>query len=86
VQVDPVKPKLKPPGTEILKLTCDILLSTSAIRFILRRYSKVHAALDAREKQMASMRLRVSQCLLLLSSSTAVKALRNDYSTIRANS
>ena len=47
---------------------------------------KVHAALDAREKQMASMRLRVSQCLLLSSSSTPVKGLRNVYSTIRANS
>jgi len=39
VQVDPVKPMLKPPGTKHLKLKCDILLSTSAFRFHLRRYS-----------------------------------------------
>jgi len=38
VQVDPIKPKLKPPGTKRLKLTCDILLSTSAFRLNLRRY------------------------------------------------
>ena len=36
-----MKPKLKPPGTKRLKLKCDILLSTSALKFNLRRYSKV---------------------------------------------
>jgi len=40
VQVDPIKPKLKPLGTERLKLTCDVLLSTSAFKFNLRRYNK----------------------------------------------
>jgi 4-hydroxy-3-methylbut-2-enyl diphosphate reductase IspH len=34
-----VKPKLKPPGTKRLKLNCDILLSTSAFKFNLRRYT-----------------------------------------------
>jgi hypothetical protein len=34
-----MKPKLKPPGTKRLKLNCDILLSTSAFKFNLRRYS-----------------------------------------------
>ena len=29
VQVDPMKLKLKPPGTGRLKVKCDILLSTS---------------------------------------------------------
>ena len=38
VQVDPMKPKLKPPGTTHLNLNCDILLSTSAIKFNLHRY------------------------------------------------
>ena len=33
-----MKPKLKPPGTERLKLKCDILLSTSAFKFNSRRY------------------------------------------------
>ena len=41
MQVDPMKPKLKPPGTKRLKLKCDILLSTSALKFNLRRHSKV---------------------------------------------
>ena len=39
-QVHPIKPKLKPPGTKRLKLNCDILLSTSAFKFNLRRYNK----------------------------------------------
>jgi hypothetical protein len=41
VQVDPVEPKLKPPGTKHLKLNCDILLSNSAFKFHLCRYSEV---------------------------------------------
>ena len=39
VQVDPVKPKWKPPGTKRLKLKCDILLSNFAFKFNLRRYT-----------------------------------------------
>ena len=42
VQVDLIKLKLKPPGTKRLKLNCDILLSTSAFKLNLRRYSMVH--------------------------------------------
>jgi hypothetical protein len=38
VQVDPIKPKF-PPGTKRLKLKLDILLSTSAFKFNLRRYA-----------------------------------------------
>jgi len=33
-----MKPKLKPPGTSSLKLKCDVMLSTSAFKFDLRRY------------------------------------------------
>jgi hypothetical protein len=40
VQVDPIKPTLKPAGTKRLKLECDVLLSTSAFKFDLRRYTK----------------------------------------------
>jgi hypothetical protein len=36
VQVAPMKPELKPPGTNSLKLKCDTLLSTSAFKFNLR--------------------------------------------------
>ena len=43
MQIDPVRPKLKPPGTKRLKLNCDILLSTSAFKFSLRRYTEVFA-------------------------------------------
>ena len=39
MQVDPIKPKLKPPGTERFNLKCDILLSTSAFKFNLRCYT-----------------------------------------------
>ena len=34
-----MKPKLKAPGTELLKQKCDDMLSTSAFRFNLRRYN-----------------------------------------------
>ena len=42
VQVEPMKPKLKPPETKRLKLKCDILvlLSTSAFKFNVRHYTK----------------------------------------------
>jgi len=39
VQVDPIKAKLKPPGTKRLKPSYDVLLSSSAFKFNLRRYS-----------------------------------------------
>jgi len=41
VQVDPIKPTLKPPATKHVKLICDILLSTFACKFNLRRYNRV---------------------------------------------
>jgi len=40
VQVDPMKPALKAPGTNRLRLMCDILLSTFAFNFNLRRFSE----------------------------------------------
>jgi len=39
VLVSPMKPKLKPPGTKRLKLHRDILLSISALKINLRRYT-----------------------------------------------
>jgi len=41
VQVDPMRPMLKPPRTKHLKLKCDMLLSTFAFTFNLRRYTWV---------------------------------------------
>jgi hypothetical protein len=43
VQIGPIRPILKPPGTKRPELTCDILPSTSAFTFKLRRYSKAKA-------------------------------------------
>jgi len=40
VQVDRMKPMLKPSATKRLKLKCDIMLSTSAFKFNLRRYNQ----------------------------------------------
>ena len=45
VQVDPMKPKLKPPGTKRLKLKCDVLLSNFAFKFNLRHYIPVLSSL-----------------------------------------
>jgi len=39
VQVDPTKPKLKPPRTKRLKLKFEVFLSSSAFKFYLRRYT-----------------------------------------------
>jgi len=39
VQVESMKPKLKPPGSKRLKLKWEILLSNSAFKFNLRRYT-----------------------------------------------
>jgi len=46
VQVDPIKPKLKPPGTKRLKLTYGEPLSDFAFKFNLRRYDVVRQPLD----------------------------------------
>ena len=40
MQVDPIKPMLKPPGTELLKLKHDVLLSTFAFNFNSRLYTQ----------------------------------------------
>ena len=38
MQVDPLKPELKPPGTKCLKLNCVAPVSSFAFKFNLRRY------------------------------------------------
>jgi len=40
VQVDPIRPKLKPPETKHLNLNYDVLLSTSAFKFNMRCYTE----------------------------------------------
>ena len=46
VQVDPINPTLKAPGTKRFKLKSDELLSNFAFKLELRRYSKIFAAAD----------------------------------------
>jgi hypothetical protein len=41
MQVDPIKPTLKAPGTKRAKLKCDKPLSNFAFKLKLRRYDKV---------------------------------------------
>jgi len=45
VQVEPIKPMLKAPGTKRLKRKCGAPLSNFAFKFDLRRYTMVAAAL-----------------------------------------
>ena len=49
MQVDLVKPMLKPSVTKHLRLKCDVQLSTFAFRFNLRRYTEGMAVDRARE-------------------------------------
>jgi hypothetical protein len=60
VQVDPIKPKLKAPGTKRLKLTYDQLLSSFAFKFNLRRYNKVF---EVPELRVLGQDLEVGQTL-----------------------
>ena len=54
-----MKPMLKPPGTKHLKLTCDTLLSTFAVKFYLRRYTQVRMrALQLAGRAWPSIKMR----------------------------
>ena len=71
VQADPIKPVVKAPRSERLKLKCDDLLSRFAFRFNLRRYSlaEVEWRLVLNEKALhgAEVRARmVGRCRLTL--------------------
>ena len=44
MQLDPIKPMLKPPGTKHLKLEYDELLSSFAFKFNLHRFTKNNAS------------------------------------------
>ena len=48
VQVDPMKPTLKPPGTKRLKLKCDVPLSSFAFKFNSRRVNQMAEELHTR--------------------------------------
>ena len=54
VQVDPMQPKLKPPGTKSLKLKYDALLSNFCFKFISRRYIVVLLVRHSRMERAAA--------------------------------
>jgi hypothetical protein len=56
LQIDPMIPKLKPPGTERLKLKCDVLLPICAFKFKLRRYASGTRTTPARATSSCSCR------------------------------
>jgi hypothetical protein len=56
VQVDPIKPALKAPGTKRSELIYDGPLSNFAFKFNLRRYNLVHIYTDLGRKAGADTR------------------------------
>ena len=71
MQVHPIKPKLKAPGTTLLTLKCDEPLSTFAFKINLRHYTSVECFewMDDKTHDGERMRCReVGRCRLTLSS------------------
>jgi len=66
VQVEPMKPKLKPPGTKRSKLKCGILLSTSAFKISLRRYNEGYYKI-CKDRGSCGLNTMVGRCRLTLS-------------------
>ena len=58
MQVDPIKPTLKAPGTKHFKLQCDELLSSFAFKFDLRRYAKAEEEVLRSEERVRVLRKR----------------------------
>jgi len=54
VQVDPLKPMLKAPGTEHLKPSCDETPSDFAFKFYLRRFTE-EAGLEEEKRRMGGI-------------------------------
>ena len=69
MQLDPIKPKLKPPGSKLLKLKCDVLPSNFAFKFNLRRYNQVSIC----NTDGADVEQRYGQGLTLVHSSAQPK-------------
>jgi hypothetical protein len=69
VQVDPIKPELKPPGTERLTLKCDKLLSSFAFNFNLRRYTTAAVCRDTHIALVGGGKgvVKVGRCRMILS-------------------
>ena len=67
VQVDPMKPMLKAPGSKRLKLKCDESLWNFAFKFNLRRHTEVRAFTDEVEERLYGRALHSSTSQLNLS-------------------
>jgi hypothetical protein len=67
VQVDPIKPTLKAPGTKRLKLDYDEPLSEFAFKFNLRRYNTVVHVHPSLGLAAGGVPLTVGRCKLTLS-------------------
>jgi len=67
VQVDPINPVLKAPGTESLKPRYDELLSNFAFKFNLRHYTTVQATLEEDHSNFVVAMNTVGRCRLTLS-------------------
>ena len=67
MQVDPIKPTLKAPGPKRLKLKCDVLLSTFAFKFHLRRYIEELVACIKQIMSASAASTEVGRCRLTLS-------------------
>ena len=59
MQVDPIKPTLKAPGSKRLKLEHEKLLSSFAVNFNLRRYTEELRTIIGRAVQVDSIKTRV---------------------------
>jgi len=77
VQVDPIKTKLKPPGTKLLKLNCDLLLSTFAFKLNLCRYTMAYeVAASAAAGRAAAAAARNAARTQVVSVSASAEHLR----------
>ena len=78
MQIDPIKPTLKAPGTKLLKLKCDKPLSNFAFEFNLRRYTKAQAVRNFTESRLLEVGLlHLSVFYNFLSMTKCVKPLRH---------
>ena len=80
VQVDPIKPKLKPPGTKRLKLKSDDSLSSFGFNFNLRRYTMGYIQTPgyADESHSATRSLGSNNATQLAGQFIAMGALNDD--------
>jgi len=79
VQVDPIKPTMKAPGTQALKLQYHKLLSTFAFKFNLRRYSKVGAIRVEAVRRLAELTTLTVAHLHALAMSLAAGDVEDGY-------